>query len=105
MLHHKHTSCGVSSSGLRLSAYRLHATQPLAARCADRIATAEEALVKRVCGLLLNVPRERVPLGRTDIELHSIYKRLMSNRVPQSLSAVGKNTCSGRIRGPRRSRR
>jgi DNA-binding SARP family transcriptional activator len=36
-----------------------------AARGADRIAAAEEALAKRVCGLLLNVPRERVLVGRT----------------------------------------
>jgi hypothetical protein len=40
-----------------------------AARGADKIAAAEEAVARRVTGLLLNVPRERVLVGRT-IEIY-----------------------------------
>ena len=60
-----------------------------AARGADRIAAAEEALAKRVCGLLLNVPRERVLVGRT-IEIYRWLDLPHWERAAGRLEALGR---------------
>ena len=60
-----------------------------AARGADRIAAAEEALAKRVCGLLLNVPRDRVLVGRT-IEIYGWLDLPHSERAAGRLEALGR---------------
>ena len=60
-----------------------------AARGADRIASAEEALAKRVCGLLLNVPRERVLVGRT-IEIYRWLDLPHWERAAGRLEALGR---------------
>jgi DNA-binding SARP family transcriptional activator len=60
-----------------------------AARGAYRIAAAEEALAKRVCGLLLNVPRERVLVGRT-IEIYRWLDLPHWERAAGRLEALGR---------------
>src|SRR6266702_5596 len=60
-----------------------------AARGAERIAAAEEALAKRVCGLLLNVPRERVLVGRT-IEIYRWLDLPHWERAAGRLEALGR---------------
>ena len=60
-----------------------------AARGADRIAAAEEALAKRVSGLLLNVPRERVLVGRT-IEIYRWLDLPHWERAAGRLEALGR---------------
>ena len=60
-----------------------------AARGADRIAAAEEALAKRVCGLLLHVPRERVLVGRT-IEIYRWLDLPHWERAAGRLEALGR---------------
>jgi hypothetical protein len=59
------------------------------ARGTDRIAAAEDALARRVSGLLLNVPRERVLVGRT-IEIYGWLDLTHLERAAGRLEALGR---------------